>query len=134
MNVAPQPRPEQLGPCPICGKQDFHWGKLDGESVLRFYAPDGSRWDRKTRHGGDYIKTRVCMNCGNVQLFVRPKREKHDEGEESGETPSRFVATRPSSRPSPRPPMRKSTRRPIAPTSGPSKKGAPRRPRPKPKT
>ncbi len=143
--VAPQPRPEQLGPCPVCGKEEYHWGKLDGESVLRFYAPDGSRWDRKTRHGGEYIKTRVCMNCGNVQMFVKPKREKSEgeDGEESGEEPTRFVATRPSSRPSPRPPRRKPNRRPgssgssssAAPKSSSSsrpQKAAPHRPKPKP--
>lgn len=127
---APQPRPEQLGPCPVCGKQEYHWGKLDGESVLRFYAPDGSRWDRKTRHGGEYIKTRVCLNCGNVQLFVKPKREKNDEPESEGEDQPRIVATRPTDRPGPRPPMRKPSRRPITPT-GTSQKGAPRRPKPK---
>lgn len=133
MNIAPQPRPEQLGPCPICGKQEYHWGKLDGESVLRFYAPDGSRWDRKTRHGGDYIKTRVCLHCGNVQMFVKPKREKHEDEEpiEQGEMPPRVMATRPSDRPGPRPPSRKPSRRPASAAPRP-KKATPHRPKPKP--
>lgn len=130
---APQPKPEQLSPCPVCGGEEYHWGKFEGESVLRFYTADGSRWDRKTRHGGDYIKARVCMNCGNVQLFVKPKREKV-EGETESDVPEEKAEReqreqREESSPLDRPQPRPGPHRPVPPKN--IKKGPARKPRPK---
>jgi hypothetical protein len=60
-------------PCPICGGTHYNWGKVHDSPVFRFRSPDGSRWDRKTVYGGEYVKARVCMTCGNIQVFVKPK-------------------------------------------------------------
>ncbi|MBN3875727.1 MULTISPECIES: hypothetical protein [unclassified Nostoc] len=57
----------QETPCPICGSQNFVWGRTVGESVSQwvYFRADEAGWGE-----GEKLRTRKCKNCNNVQLFT----------------------------------------------------------------
>ncbi|PHM07828.1 hypothetical protein CK516_24500 [Nostoc sp. 'Peltigera malacea cyanobiont' DB3992] len=57
----------QETPCPICGSQNFVWGRTVGESVSQwvYFRADGAGWGE-----GEKLRARKCLNCKNVQLFT----------------------------------------------------------------
>jgi predicted RNA-binding Zn-ribbon protein involved in translation (DUF1610 family) len=44
-------------PCPNCGGQHYSWGRLYTLALVK---------------GFSLLAARVCDNCGNVQIFLRP--------------------------------------------------------------
>lgn len=57
----------QETPCPICGSQNFVWGRTVAESVSQwvYFRADGAGWGE-----GEKLRTRKCLDCNNVQLFT----------------------------------------------------------------
>lgn len=53
--------------CPICGSQNFVWGRTVGESVSQwvYFRADGAGWGE-----GEKLRARKCIDCKNVQLFT----------------------------------------------------------------
>ncbi|HIK06068.1 MAG TPA: hypothetical protein IGS40_15350 [Trichormus sp. M33_DOE_039] len=66
-----QPNPSkpnrQETPCPICGSQNFVWGRTVGESPQQwiYFRADGGIWG-----DGKQLLARQCADCFNVQLFA----------------------------------------------------------------
>ncbi len=52
--------------CPVCGGEDFEWGRIGGQAV---YRPGDSLW--KVR-GYQYIRARRCLQCNNLLQFTDP--------------------------------------------------------------
>jgi hypothetical protein len=50
-------------PCPVCGGQEFEWGRLAGQV---YYIPGFSLWRGK---GRQVIKIRRCLQCNNLLQF-----------------------------------------------------------------
>lgn len=58
-------------PCHICGAQTYMWGVVEGSERHKF-TPDERTITDKLLGAGIYgVRARTCINCGNVQLFVR---------------------------------------------------------------
>ncbi len=57
----------QESPCPICGQQNFIWGRTFDErpSGWMYFRADDVGWG-----GGEKLIARKCSNCANVQLFA----------------------------------------------------------------
>jgi hypothetical protein len=61
--------PSQNQPkCPICQGDQFEWGNLIAHG-LQFH-PEKESWLEKNFTFGYSIRTRVCLSCGNLQLFT----------------------------------------------------------------
>ena len=55
------------GKCPVCGGQEFEWGRIGGQVV---YRPGDSFW----KLGGyQYIRARRCLQCNNLLQFTDPE-------------------------------------------------------------
>ncbi len=54
-------------PCPICGEQEYEWGH-PGSSGGVYYLTEGAHFGLGM---GEALQARKCLNCGNVQLFIR---------------------------------------------------------------
>jgi hypothetical protein len=55
------------GKCPVCGGEDFEWGRIGGQVV---YRPGDNLW--KVR-GYQYIRARRCLRCNNLLQFADPE-------------------------------------------------------------
>lgn len=53
-------------PCPICGKAEYAWGRLEGQLA---HVPDDSGVMAKIFPWPQSVQTRICAGCGNLQLF-----------------------------------------------------------------
>lgn len=62
----PRPKAEYWNPdlCPVCGHNDFTWGKLSSSSSPTYFNPEGMF------SGSRKMDARHCKRCGNVQLFA----------------------------------------------------------------
>jgi len=56
----------QQSKCPVCGGQDFEWGRLGGQA---YYLPSMSAWAMK---GRQVIKVRRCLRCSALIPFTDP--------------------------------------------------------------
>jgi hypothetical protein len=54
-------------PCPVCGGQEFEWGRLAGGQYGIGYVPGFSMWQIKR---GQAIKVRRCLQCNNLLQFT----------------------------------------------------------------
>lgn len=65
MNEQPQNNFKQ-SPCPICGSQEFTWGRsVCDDFGWLYFRPEGG-W----RGDGEKLSTRKCNQCKNVQFFA----------------------------------------------------------------
>lgn len=57
----------QQTPCPICGSQNFVWGRTVGESPSTwvYFRILDATWGE-----GKKLLARKCQDCNNVQLFA----------------------------------------------------------------
>ncbi|MEM9951287.1 MAG: hypothetical protein AAF846_06800 [Chloroflexota bacterium] len=58
-----RPAPEYWDPdlCPVCGNNDFTWGRI---TPVQFFKPS------QNIISGKKIEARQCNRCGNLQLFA----------------------------------------------------------------
>jgi len=65
-SLKPPNRSQQETPCPICGKQNYIWGRTVGESpsVWVYFRAKQASWGE-----GQNLWARKCCDCSNVQLF-----------------------------------------------------------------
>jgi len=56
----------QQSKCPVCGSQDFEWGRLQA-----YYVPGTSLWSAK---GRQMVKARRCLRCNNLLQFTDTAR------------------------------------------------------------
>ncbi|MGE0431996.1 MAG: hypothetical protein AB7K09_02525 [Planctomycetota bacterium] len=60
-------------PCHCCGGKQFEWGSLRGHGLWATRLERDSSGLLGWLFGtGRLVRTRECVNCGNVQLFTRP--------------------------------------------------------------
>jgi hypothetical protein len=65
------PQQAEHRPCPCCGSQSYAWGWLsEGRGEARFLEDDGSLL-HELGLGGERLRARKCLRCGNLQLFAR---------------------------------------------------------------
>ncbi len=61
-------------PCPFCAGTSYSWGALrDGRSAVPRFVPDDAPWlSRNFGFTGQATQARLCLTCGNLQLFTAP--------------------------------------------------------------
>ena len=55
--------------CAICGSTNFEWGKLTSNGGV-WYAPEADSVSGGI-FGGKRLAVRLCLECGNVQIFLQ---------------------------------------------------------------
>ena len=55
--------------CAICGSKSFEWGKLTSNGGV-WYAPEADSVSGGI-FGGKRLAIRLCLDCGNMQVFLR---------------------------------------------------------------
>lgn len=64
-------------PCPICGQINYKRGEVAANN-LRFHLPIKLNYDKKglsallPQIGNTETMARICLSCGNVQIFMYP--------------------------------------------------------------
>lgn len=57
----------RYAPCPICGEQEYDWGHPGSQGGV-YYLPENASFGFGM---GEALAARKCLQCGNVQLFIR---------------------------------------------------------------
>lgn len=58
-------------PCHICGQSSFSWGTLEGSQRHTFKPDERPTLDKLMNSRGYAVRARMCIECGNIQLFIR---------------------------------------------------------------
>jgi hypothetical protein len=53
--------------CQVCGVANYEWGKPGTEGGL-YFLPEGAIFGFGM---GERLAARKCLNCGNIQFFIR---------------------------------------------------------------
>lgn len=61
----------RYAPCPICGEQEYDWGH-PGSNGGVYYLPENASFGWGM---GEALVARKCLQCGNIQLFIRSDGE-----------------------------------------------------------
>ena len=56
-------------PCGVCAAQSYEWGQLTSNGGV-WYAPEADSVSGGI-FGGKRLAVRLCLECGNVQIFLR---------------------------------------------------------------
>lgn len=61
------PTTDREAACLICSGTHYEWGKGGSEGGL-YFLPEGAIFGFGM---GEHLAARKCLNCGNVQWFIR---------------------------------------------------------------